>query len=150
MFGIKDDDLHKIRQTFAMFDEDDSSTITINEIGNIYKALGHNLSKKQLSEMIERNDLNKDGHITFHEFLSMYKRDIHFKTQEEKLMEAFKMCDCDGNKYITLNELKRIMKEVGENLNDRELILMVKEVDKDGDDRINFEEFIELMKKPHI
>ena len=146
LFEIEDEDLHKIREQFALIDEDRSGSITINELGNIYEALGHPFTENELLEILNDTDLNQDGYITFHEFLSLYKKYIHFKVQEEKLIEAFKICDCDGNKYVTLDELKRIMKEVGENLNDKQIRAMLKEVDMDGDDKINFQEFIKLMK----
>ena len=146
LFEIGDEELHKIREQFALIDEDRSGTITINELGNIYEALGHQFTENELLEMMSDKDLNQDGYITFHEFLSLYKKYIHFKVQEEKLIEAFKICDCDGNQYVTLDELRRIMKEVGESLNETQIRAMLKEVDMDGDDKINFQEFIKLMK----
>lgn len=146
LFDIKDEDIHKIREEFALFDVDESGSITTNELRNIYNALGHDFTEKELEEMMNDIDLNQDGYITFHEFLSLYKKHAHFKVQEEKLIEAFKICDCDGNKFVTFDELKRIMKEVGENLSDRQIISMLKEVDFDDDNKINFEEFIQLMK----
>ena len=39
------------------------------------------------------------------------------------------------------------MNEVGENLDQGQLIAMLRDVDVDGDNRINFEEFIQLLKK---
>ena len=146
LFEIKDTDLHKIRESFTMFDVDGSGSITNNELKNIYNALGHEFTEKEVKDMMNDIDINQDGYITFHEFLSLYKKNVHFKVQEEKLIEAFKICDCDGNKFVSFDELKRIMKEVGENLTDMQVRSMLKEVDMDGDDRINFEEFIQLMK----
>ncbi|MCP4764334.1 MAG: EF-hand domain-containing protein [archaeon] len=129
-----------------MFDKDGNGSITINEILDIYGALGHVIPKNELSEMMSDSDTNEDGFITFHEFLGLYKNHIHFKLQEKKLIEAFMICDCDGDKYVSFNELKRIMKEVGENLKDSQIKAMLKEVDMDHDNKIDFREFINLMK----
>ena len=90
LFEIGDEELHKIREQFALFDEDKSGTITINELGNIYEALGHQFTENELLEMMSDKDLNQDGYITFHEFLSLYKKYIHFKVQEEKLICYFR------------------------------------------------------------
>ena len=146
LLEIEDEEIHRIRETFALFDEDGSGSITINELGNIYRALGHDFSEIELSEMMRDTDLNKDNQITFHEFLGLYKKQVVFKIHEEKLIEAFKICDCNGDKYISLDELKRIMMEVGENLSDNHLIDLLKEFDLDKDNKINFKEFIQLMK----
>ena len=146
LFEIKDEELHEIRDVFNTFDEDGSGSITLNEIKDIYGALGHPMSDNEFLEMMNHADLNKDGYITFHEFLGLYKNEIHFKVQEKKLMEAFLICDCNGDKFVTFDELKRIMKEVGEDLKDAQLKAMLKEVDIDHDDKIDFKEFINLLK----
>ena len=51
---------------------------------------------------------------------------------------------------ITLVELKEVMKSLGQNPTERELIQMIKSVDDNGDNEIDFEEFLILMssKKP--
>ncbi len=146
IFEINNEDLHKIRDVFNMFDEDGSGSITLNEIRDIYNALGHSFTESELLEMMDDVDLNMDGYVTFHEFLGLYKNHIHFKIQEKKLMEAFMICDCNGDKFVTFSELKRIMQEVGENLKDSQIKAMLKEVDMDLDNKIDFKEFIMLMK----
>ncbi len=143
---IEDEELHEIRAAFAKCDEDGSGAITKDELGSILQSLGQYFSEKALIELMNNSDLNNDGYITFHEFLSLYKKQVLFKVQEEKLRKAFNICDYDGNGFVTLEELKHIINEVGENLNEEQIITMIKEVDMDGDDRINFEEFIQLMK----
>ncbi|MFX0071873.1 MAG: EF-hand domain-containing protein [Candidatus Hermodarchaeota archaeon] len=146
LIEIEDEELHQIREVFKMFDKDGSLSIEISELGNIYRALGRKFKDDELKEMVYEVDLNKDGHISFHEFLNLYKKKVLFNTYEEKLRQAFEICDKDDSGYITLDELKRIMSEVGENLNEKQIRLMLKEADLDGDNRINFEEFIQLMK----
>ena len=61
LFEIEDEEIHRIREIFALFDEDGSGSITINELGNIYRALGHDFSEIELSEMMRDTDLNKDN-----------------------------------------------------------------------------------------
>ena len=146
LIEIKDEEIHDIRDAFAKFDKDGSGSITGNELGNIYKSLGHVFTEQKLNKMMNFIDLNKDGYITFHEFMSLYKRYVLFKDTKVKLREAFKICDCDGNGFVTFDELKTIMKQVGEHLTDDQITSMLKEFDFDDDDKINFEEFIQLMK----
>lgn len=51
---------------------------------------------------------------------------------------------------ITLAELKEVMKSLGQNPTEKELTQMIKSVDDNGDNEIDFEEFLILMssKKP--
>ncbi|KAL7526984.1 hypothetical protein ACHAXR_001745 [Thalassiosira sp. AJA248-18] len=66
------------------------------------------------------------------------------------LKEAFSMFDIDGDGTITLVELKEVMKSLGQNPTEKELTQMIKSVDDNGDNEIDFEEFLILMssKKP--
>jgi Ca2+-binding EF-hand superfamily protein len=70
-----------------------------------------------------------------------------FERNEEDLLNCFKVFDENGDQFITAEELKSVMKRLGQNLNDDEINLMITEADIDGDNRINFKEFVQLMKK---
>ncbi|KAL7480139.1 hypothetical protein ACHAW6_005848, partial [Cyclotella cf. meneghiniana] len=61
------------------------------------------------------------------------------------LKEAFSMFDIDGDGTITIFELKEVMKSLGQNPTDKELKRMIKSVDDNGDNKIDFQEFLVLM-----
>ncbi|MBR8834911.1 MAG: EF-hand domain-containing protein [Stigonema ocellatum SAG 48.90 = DSM 106950] len=65
--------------------------------------------------------------------------------QVEKLWEAFKVFDEDGNGGISTEELGQVMRSVGQSPNDTELRDLIKEVDVDLSGTIDFEEFKALM-----
>ena len=46
--------------------------------------------------------------------------------------------------------LKRVAKELGENMTDEELQEMIDEADRDGDGEINEDEFLRIMKKTSL
>lgn len=51
---------------------------------------------------------------------------------------------------ISFKNLKRVARELGENLTDEELHEMIDEADRDGDGEINQEEFLRIMKKTSL
>lgn len=63
----------------------------------------------------------------------------------EKLWEAFKVFDEDGNGGISTEELGQVMRSLGQNPNDTELRDLIKEVDVDLSGTIDFQEFKALM-----
>jgi hypothetical protein len=62
-------------------------------------------------------------------------------------LKAFRLFDGDGTGRITFKNLKRVAKELGENLTDEELQEMIDEADRNGDGEIDEEEFLRIMKK---
>lgn len=73
----------------------------------------------------------------------------------EEILRAFKLFDEDGRGKISLKNLKKIAKELGEGLSDDELQAMIDEFDKDQDGYstifsliiVNEEEFMGIMKQ---
>jgi len=62
-------------------------------------------------------------------------------------MAAFKVFDKNGNGFITADELRHIMTNIGDSLNDEEIEEMIKEADGDGDGQINYEEFAKILRE---
>ena len=55
------------------------------------------------------------------------------------------MFDKDGNGKISQQELKLVMKNLGENLTDEEINEMIREADDNGDGEVDYEEFVKMM-----
>ncbi|KAL3846703.1 hypothetical protein ACJMK2_017671 [Sinanodonta woodiana] len=68
-------------------------------------------------------------------------------TQEQldEFKEAFNMYDKDGDGTITTKELGTVMRSMGQNPTEAELISMIADVDVDGNGRIDFNEFVTMM-----
>lgn len=67
----------------------------------------------------------------------------------EKLWQAFKLLDADGNSSICADELRQVMHSLGHSPTDKELHDLIEEVDIDSSGGINFEEFKALMISKH-
>jgi calcium-binding protein CML len=66
------------------------------------------------------------------------------RDHNQELEEAFQRFDMNRDGKISVTELGCILRSLGDDPSDEELILMVKEVDRDGDGFIDLEEFILL------
>ena len=60
------------------------------------------------------------------------------KHSNEEIREVFRLFDKDNNGYITGDELKEIMAELGEDLSEKEVEDMINTADSDADGRINY------------
>eukprot|EP00923_Selenidium_pygospionis_P035350 GHVN01061684.1.p1 GENE.GHVN01061684.1~~GHVN01061684.1.p1 ORF type:complete len:152 (-),score=37.37 GHVN01061684.1:188-643(-) len=65
--------------------------------------------------------------------------------QIAEFKEAFGLFDKDGDGTITTKELGTVMRSLGQNPTEAELLDMIHEVDHDGNGTIDFPEFLQLM-----
>ena len=75
------------------------------------------------------SDIDKDGSgtIDFDEFLQMMTAKMGERDSREEIMKAFRLFDDDETGKISFKNLKRVAKELGENMTDEELMEMIEE-----------------------
>ncbi|XP_047313124.1 calmodulin-2/4-like [Impatiens glandulifera] len=114
--------------------------MTVEELVTVIgSALDHN--EDQEEEVLEENDI-----IEFAEFLHfLLAGQTKVQEDDDELKEAFKVFDKDEDGFISANELRHVMMNFGEKLTDEEVQHMIKEADLDGDGKVNFHEFINII-----
>ncbi|XP_058049210.1 uncharacterized protein LOC131203238 isoform X1 [Ahaetulla prasina] len=147
---LSEDQKQEIREAFDLFDTEGCGSIDVKELKVAMRALGFEPKKEEIKKMIA--DAGKDGSITinFEDFLAMMTTKMNEKDSKEEILKAFRLFDDDGTGKISFKNLKRVSKELGENLTDEELQEMIDEADRDGDGEINEEEFLRIMKKTNL
>ena len=144
-YGLTDDQIEELNEAFAMFDRAGKGVITTKELGTVMRALGQDPTEAELCDMINEVDLDGNGNIEFDEFTALMAKKMKEKDTDDELMDAFRLFDKDGNGFITADELKSVLHNLGEKLTDEEIQMMIKDADLDGDNVINFEEFVRMM-----
>lgn len=88
-----------------------------------------------------RADLDGDGFIDFSEWqISCVNKEQILK--KERLVEAFKHFDQDGNGKISVKDIKKVFGSGGKKYGNENIWKqIIKEVDEDGDGYITFPEF---------
>jgi len=100
--------------------------------------------------MIADADRDGSGVIDFPEFLDMMTQKMAERDPREEMLKAFRLFDDDETGKISFKNLKRVAKELGENMTDDEIQEMIDEADRDGDGEIGEEEFMRIMKKTNL
>jgi calmodulin len=137
-----------MKEAFNLFDLDKSGAISIKELTSVMFALGHNMTAYEVQKLMAEVDKNGDGQIDFEEFCGMMMTQAKqgkMLTEEEELLRAFKLFDLDGDGTITSSELRKMMKNLGADLTDEEVELLIKEADYDGDGTLDLNEFTTFM-----
>jgi centrin-1 len=148
--GLTEEQKQEIREAFDLFDTDGSGTIDAKELKVAMRALGFEPKKEEIKKMIADIDKDGSGTIDFEEFLQMMTAKMGERDSREEIMKAFRLFDDDETGKISFKNLKRVAKELGENMTDEELQEMIDEADRDGDGEVNEEEFFRIMKKTSL
>ncbi|KAJ4889487.1 Calcium-dependent protein kinase 10 [Raphanus sativus] len=134
-----------IKDMFTLMDDDNDGRITYPELRAGLQKVGSQLGEPEIKMLMEVADVDGNGFLDYGEFVAVI---IHLqKIENDELFKlAFMYFDKDGSTYIELDELREALTdELGEPdisvLND-----IMREVDSDKDGRINYDEFVTMMK----
>ena len=147
---LTEEQKQEIKEAFDLFDTDGSGTIDAKELKVAMRALGFEPKKEEIRKLIADVDTNGSGVIDFPEFLDMMTTKMAERDPREEMSKAFRLFDDDETGKISFKNLKRVAKELGENMTDEEIQEMIDEADRDGDGEISEEEFMRIMKKTNL
>jgi Ca2+-binding EF-hand superfamily protein len=138
--------LQDLHESFRFFDKDGDGFISATELGTVMRSIGQNPTDTEIRDIINECDADGNGRLDFDEFANLMAS--HIKTQaemENELKQSFKVFDSNNDGYINASELRKMMAVMGEKLTDAEADALIRTWDKDGDGRIDYNEFVKAM-----
>ena len=146
--GLTEDEVLEIKEAFDLFDTDHSGEIDVAELKQALMNLGIDTKNQTLQNMLADIDKNGNANIDFDEFIDMMTAKMSDKDTREDLEKVFELFlgDDDADK-IDIKHLKRVCKELNENMSDEELNEMIVRADSDRDGKVTFEDFYAIMTK---
>jgi centrin-1 len=155
-------------QVFVLFDTDGSGSMDASELSIVMRALGFSPQKYETQKMVaeffgkdfRETDLeSEDGSdkgdsedseedsLNLDQFIDIMTFKIAERDGKEETLAAFRLFDRDNKGKISLKDIRRVAKEIDEPLTEQELLMIMKESDKDGDGDIGEEDWIRTMSK---
>ncbi|GAB4855967.1 Calcium-dependent protein kinase 17 [Ancistrocladus abbreviatus] len=142
---LSEEEIMGLKQMFKSMDTDDSGTITLEELKQGLQKQGTRLSEFEVKQLMEAADADGNGAIDYEEFITATMH-LNRMDKEEHLYTAFQYFDKDNSGYITTEELEQALREHGMH-DGRDIKEIISEVDSDNDGRINYDEFVAMMRK---
>lgn len=121
-------------------------TLSINpELKAALNSLGGESKSQPIFHMI--NDIVEEGtdSLDFEQFLDLMTARVSNKDSREDMKKVFMLFDEEKSGFISLASLRKVVKELGENIDEAELQEMIQKADTDRDGLINEEEFYNVM-----
>merc|ERR1712194_901141 len=110
-----------------MGDEDGSDEIDIHKLKEAIIALGFEAKKEEMQKIIPEERGGGCGLMGYEEFLAAMTNKILNVDPRESMVAAFKMFDDDETGKISVKNLQRVAKELGERMTAEELQEMIEE-----------------------
>ncbi len=144
-----------IRQLFSYIYDTDS--VDVKHLPPMLNALlmGNKPSDEEIARMA-RKVRGKMNFTYFIQLVAPYMEAAYQDYSQDKIEDAFARFDKDGNGFISASELRTLlseafgdeMREVADKLTDDDVLEVMAEADLDGDGKINYAEFQEMV--PHL
>ena len=142
--GLTEDEIEEIREAFNLFDTDGSGKIDPKELKAAMQSLGFENKNPTIYQMIA--DLEKEGQdIDFDQFLDAITSKLGDKETRNGINKIFDLF-AENQDTITLNNLKRVAKELGETMSAEELQEMLERAASNNQE-ITREDFYNIMTK---
>lgn len=138
--NLKEEEIAELKETFGALDRNKDGTLSQAEIEEGMQK--HNLTlPADFRDTLRALDTDGSGAIDYSEFIAAtLSKKTYMK--KEVLWAAFRRFDTDGSGHIDREELKKVLQDDCVQRVD----VVLKEVDLNGDGKISFEEFCEMMK----
>ena len=143
--GLSADEIEEIKEAFDIFDPEGTGSIKVEDLLNAMKTLGFDTKNPAIYRMIADFDENGNGAIEFEEFLDMMTARISDRNTKEDLKRVFNLFDDSRSGEIKVEDLRRVARELGEEISEEELKEIVQRADLDGDSKLTFEDFFNVM-----
>eukprot|EP01018_Ginkgo_biloba_P015381 Gb_29448 [translate_table: standard] len=143
--SLSEEEIMGLKEMFKNMDTDNSGAITFEELKTGLARLGSKISESEVRQLMDAADVDGNGTIDYLEFITATMH-MNRMDREDHLYTAFQYFDKDKSGYITVEELEQALKKYG--IGDEETIKdIIAEVDTDHDGRINYDEFVAMMRK---
>lgn len=139
---LDDKHLMGINKIFKLFDKDNDGQISLEEFHSVLTSF--NLKSNEINLLFNSLDMDKNGSINYTEFISAFlPKQIYLK--DELLAEAFAFFDKGNNGTISREDIISSLKI--NNAESKEIEHLMKKIDKNEEEVIDKEKFLEIMKK---
>ncbi|MBA0583029.1 hypothetical protein Gorai_013907 [Gossypium raimondii] len=142
---LSEEEIQGLKEMFKTIDSDNSGTITLEELKQGLAKQGTKLTEYEVKQLMEAADADSNGTIDYEEFITATMH-MNRMDREEHLYRAFQHFDKDNSGYITIEELEQALREYGMH-DGKDIKEIISEVDNDNDGKINYDEFVAMMRR---
>ena len=141
--GVTADFIEEIKETFDLYDNNNSGTVQLREIKLAIQSLGF---ETKVAEFFNFNP-GKETSINFQEFFNIMTSQMTEIDTKQDIKKIFALFDVEKTGFINVKNLRKFIRDLGETCNDDELIDIIQKGDLNGDSLVSFDDFYNILTK---
>jgi calcium-dependent protein kinase len=138
-----DSEIDENKRIFIKLDSNNDGYVTKKELRGGLKNLTK-MSDQEIDDIVKAMDTDKNGVVNYTEFVAATLKK-EYTANEAKISAAFDMLDADGDGYIEEKELMSMIGSEVLGFDVKGLRTLIRQVDTDGDMKINVAEFRKMV-----
>lgn len=145
---LTDEQRAEVNEAFDLFDADKDGRLDYHQLKVAMRALGFEVKKAEVQRMLREYDPDTSEphrHIDLRCFTEAVTSRILERNPKDEVFKAFKLFDNDGSGQISFENLRRVARELGEELGDDEIQAMIDEFDESKAGGIDQDVFEKIM-----
>ncbi|CAE8665547.1 unnamed protein product [Polarella glacialis] len=141
--------------TFKAADANGNGTLSKQEIGLLLRRLLMTISQKAIDELIEQADLNRDGKVSYEEFVDWIAADFRSEAANQMrsvlgtpggiLRASFRAWDRNGSGSISKVEMQKVLQAACPTLPEKDFNILSGLMDTDDNGSIDYDEFVAFL-----
>lgn len=140
-----DEQLIEFRGLFNMFDKDNQSFLTSQDLLTVMRSVGQTPTESDMIDLMREIDLDSSGTIDFYEFVHIISRKMSPNETNQEIRHAFDLFDENHDGLLTFDDLKQIVGKYFQlSINDFELRQMIELADRTNQGHVTFDDFLHI------
>ena len=140
---LNENEINNLKNVFSAFDKGKDGQISYDELKQgLIQLKSNRLTEQDVMYLFKALDVDYNGKIDYSEFIAGTLQKANYY-KSDRLLEAFNNFDKDKSGKISKDELILALK--AEKSQEKEIEKFIKQVDKNNDGKIDYNEFLALM-----
>ncbi|KAI9004656.1 hypothetical protein BC832DRAFT_531587 [Gaertneriomyces semiglobifer] len=133
-----------LRDLFAIMDTDGSNSIEPSELCILLRSLGYHPSPGEAEQIVNIFDTDGNGTLGFDEFVRVVGWKMGERDQVQTHRQTFALF-AGGKSALAAKDLKRVARELDQELTEEDIAMILTESDLDGDGEVGWEDWVRVM-----
>eukprot|EP00826_Nyctotherus_ovalis_P048960 TRINITY_DN5834_c0_g1_i4.p1 TRINITY_DN5834_c0_g1~~TRINITY_DN5834_c0_g1_i4.p1 ORF type:complete len:153 (+),score=68.57 TRINITY_DN5834_c0_g1_i4:89-547(+) len=144
---IVKEDVDDLKRLFQLYDHSKTGVIRPEQLYDLLRKSRFPVAKSDFKDFLAAIDPSGRNAIAFDQLLAGVRAQASSTSLKQELTNAFRVFDSGDTGYVRAGDLVEAMKglQASEGMGEEEIRELVEEVDFDGDGKIEYEKFVEMM-----